>query len=141
VQRYQVATGAASSDPLLALNAVEAASDIHLDVRSVPYQKLSALDSGEPSSAIRLRVETARTVQKERFAALGKAGVMVNGDMGGPPTGGLVRSAEILCLGRGLHSFAGGKNLMRAAVHQMDLSALAYHRVLKLSRTHRETAA
>jgi magnesium chelatase family protein len=28
-----------------------------------------------------------------------------------------------------------GKNLMRAAVKQMDLSARAYHRVLKLSRT------
>ena len=64
------------------LNGVEAASDIHLDVRSVPYQKLSALESGEPSSAIRLRVEAARTVQKDRFTALGKAGVLVNGDMG-----------------------------------------------------------
>jgi magnesium chelatase family protein len=28
-----------------------------------------------------------------------------------------------------------GKNLMRSAVKQMDLSARAYHRVLKLSRT------
>lgn len=28
-----------------------------------------------------------------------------------------------------------GKNLMRAAVQQMNLSARAYHRVLKLSRT------
>ncbi len=53
VQRYQVAAGAASSGPLLDLNVVEAASDIHLDISSVPYQKLSALDSGESSSAIR----------------------------------------------------------------------------------------
>ena len=36
---------------------------------------------------------------------------------------------------------AACKNLMRAAVRQMDLTARAYHRVLKLSRTHRETAA
>lgn len=28
-----------------------------------------------------------------------------------------------------------GKNLMRAAVQQMNLSARAYHRVLKLART------
>jgi hypothetical protein len=55
VQRYQSAAGAASSGPLVDLMALCAryASDIHLDVRSVPYQKLSALESGEPSSAIR----------------------------------------------------------------------------------------
>ena len=55
---------------------------IHLDVRSVPYQKLSSLDSGEASSAIRLRVEAGRAVQAERFRHLGKPGVSVNGDMG-----------------------------------------------------------
>ena len=45
VQRYQKRI----SGPLLDR------IDIHLDVRSVPYQKLSSLDSGEPSSAIRCR--------------------------------------------------------------------------------------
>ena len=48
----------------------------------MPYQLLSALDSGEPSSAIRLQVEDGRAVQEERFTVLGKTGVMVNGDMG-----------------------------------------------------------
>jgi magnesium chelatase family protein len=135
VQRYQVAAGAASSGlgsasgPLLDLNEVEAASDIHLDVRSVPYQKLSALESGEPSSAIRLRVEAARTVQQERFTDLGKAGVIVNGDMGPSEVQSYCALDD------------AGKNLMRAAVRQMDLSARAYHRVIKLSRAHRETAA
>ena len=45
---------------------------IHLGVRRVPFQKLSALESGEPSSTIRLRVEAGRAVQKERFTALDK---------------------------------------------------------------------
>ncbi len=53
---------------------------------------------------------------------LGKAYVLVNGDMG---------PAEVQKF-RDLDE--GGKNLMRAAVKQMDLSA-AYHRVLKLGRT------
>ena len=99
VQRYQSAAGAASSGlgsasgPLLDLNVVEAASDIRLDVRSVPYQKLSALESGEPSSAIRnatvlRRVQAGRAVQAERFRHLGKPGVSVSGDMGGPHVGG-----------------------------------------------------
>ena len=54
VQCYQIAVGAPSSGlggvsgPLLVLNTVEVASDIHLDICSVPYQKVSALENGEP---------------------------------------------------------------------------------------------
>src|SRR5690606_1178524 len=97
--------------------------DIHVDVRRVPFQKLSSLDGGETSAAIRARVEAARAVQAERFKEWGKAHVLVNGDMG---------PAEVQ---RFCQLDEGGKNLMRAAVKQMDLSARAYHRVLKLSRT------
>jgi magnesium chelatase family protein len=72
---------------------------------------------------IRARVEAAREVQAARFAALDKAGILVNGDMG---------PAEV-------QDFCPlddeGVNLMRAAVKQMDLSARAYHRVLKMART------
>ena len=50
--------------------------------RRVPFVKLSRLDGGESSSTIRARVETARAVQAERFTELGKAGMLVNGDMG-----------------------------------------------------------
>ena len=56
--------------------------DIHMSVRRVPFDKLSSLDGGESSAAIRARVETARAVQAERFTGLGKAGMLVNGDMG-----------------------------------------------------------
>ena len=58
------------------------ASDIHLDVRSVPYQKLSSPDSGEPSSAIRKATPLHR-VQAALFRHLGKPSMSLNGDMGG----------------------------------------------------------
>ena len=43
--------------------------------------------------------------------------------------------AVLMRAGRGLNCSSGAKNLMRTAVRQMDLTARAYHRVLKLSRT------
>ena len=97
--------------------------DIHLEMVSVPFQKLASLEAGEPSSAIRARVETARKVQEARFRKWGKPGVMVNGDMG---------PAEVqqFC-----DIDAAGRNLMRAAMQQMNLSARAYHRILNLGRT------
>ncbi len=42
--------------------------DIHLDVPRVPYEKLSDSRAGEPSAAVRARVEAARAVQAARFA-------------------------------------------------------------------------
>lgn len=97
--------------------------DIHLEVQRVPFEKLSALEAGESSDTIRQRVEAARRLQANRFAGWQKADVLVNGDMG---------PAEVqqFC-----HVDDAGKQLLRAAVHQMNLSARAYHRVLKLSRT------
>lgn len=97
--------------------------DIHVDVRRVPFQKLASLEGGESSAAIRERVEAARQVQAERFQAWGKEHVLVNGDMGPAEVQKFCRIDE------------AGKNLMRSAVRQMDLTARAYHRVLKLSRT------
>ena len=97
--------------------------DIHVDVRRVSFDKLATLDGGETSALIRARVEAARVVQAARFASLDKEGVLVNADMG---------PAEV-------QDFCPlddeGVNLMRAAVKQMDLSARAYHRVLKMART------
>ncbi len=72
VQRYQKRISGPLMDRI----------DIHLNVRRVPFEKLASLDGGEPSSAIRARVEAARAMQAERFAPLGKPNVLVNGDMG-----------------------------------------------------------
>ncbi len=97
--------------------------DIHLEVQRVPYQKLTAMEGGETSASIRARIEAARQRQHARFAKLDKPGMIANGDMGPAEVQTYCKLDPV------------GSNLMRAAVRQMDLSARAYHRVLKLART------
>jgi len=97
--------------------------DIHIQVPRVEYEKLSDKRTGEPSAVIRERVEAARLVQRERFSQDGSAGILCNADM---------RPAEI----RKFCSLDDpGKALMKSAMSQMNLTARAYHRILKLSRT------
>ncbi len=79
-QRYQKRI----SGPLIDLNTVEAASDTHVDVKRVPYQKLTSMEGGETSASIRSRIETARTLQLKRFAGQDKPDMIANGDMGIP---------------------------------------------------------
>ena len=98
--------------------------DIHIEVPRVEYQKLADTRLGEPSSAIRQRVEAAREIQRNRFAALEDAGkILSNADM---------RPADIrrFCV-----LDADSQQLIRSAMSQLQLSARAYHRVLKLART------
>jgi magnesium chelatase family protein len=95
--------------------------DIHISVPRVEYDKLSDKRVGEPSHVVRERVERARDRQRARFKAV--EGVSSNADM---------RPAEVrqYCA-----LDATGTSLMKAAMSQMQLSARAYHRVLKLART------
>jgi magnesium chelatase family protein len=94
--------------------------DIHLDVPRVPYEKLSDDRTGEPSAAVRARVEAARAVQAARFAGTPTA---TNAEM----SPAQVRAHCALDV--------AGEGLMRAAMRQLHLSARGYHRVLKLART------
>jgi magnesium chelatase family protein len=103
--------------------------DIHIEVPRVPFQKLSDDRRGEPSAAIRGRVEAARARQTARFAAAVGADsrpplpLTTNADMG--PTE--VRdhcAVDEAC-----------RQLLGTAMRQMHLSARAYHRILKLART------
>jgi magnesium chelatase family protein len=95
--------------------------DIHMDVPRVEYEKLSDKRLGEPSAAIRERVEAARERQRQRFEGYG--GLLSNADMG---------PAEV-------REFCAvddaGASLLRAAMRQLHMSARAYHRILKLART------
>ncbi len=113
VQRYQKRISGPLMDRI----------DIHLDIQRVPYQKLAGLEGGETSAVIRQRVEIARTIQATRFADVSKANLLINADMGPAEVQQFCQLDE------------AGKHLMRAAMQQMNLSARAYHRVLKLSRT------
>lgn len=94
--------------------------DIHIEVPRVDYDKLTDDRRGESSSQIRSRVETARQRQLDRFKG---TTILANADMG-------VKEVQT-------HTQldAQGTALMRSAMQQMQLSARAYHRVLKLSRT------
>ncbi len=95
--------------------------DIHVEVPRVDYEKLSSDRMGDPSAKIRERVQAARERQRARFA--GYSGIQCNGDMGP----GEVRKFCVID--------DAGRNLLRAAMQQMQMSARAYHRILKLSRT------
>ena len=95
--------------------------DIHIEVPRVDYQKLSSERLGESSAEIRQRVEKSRQVQRERFAD--SSGIACNADM---------RLAEVR---KFCKLDETSESLMRSAMNQMNLSARAYHRILKLART------
>jgi magnesium chelatase family protein len=94
--------------------------DIHVEVPRVPFEKLSSQRTGEPSAKVRERIEAARTIQRERFKG---TTLQTNADMG---------PAEIRHFCPVDETSA---NLLKAAMQQMQLSARAYHRILKLART------
>jgi magnesium chelatase family protein len=112
--------------------------DIHVEVPRVPFQKLSDERRGESSATIRARVEAARNRQTARFApgtaaTGGKSGARTsarpvvslacNADMGPTHVRDFCPVEET------------GRQLLAAAMRQMNLSARAYHRILKLART------
>lgn len=94
--------------------------DLHVEVPRVDYEKLTSDRLGEASAEIRARVEDAVALQKHRYEG---TGLFKNSDL--DPGG--IRKYCILD--------QEGKNLVRRAMSQMQLTARAFHRVLKLART------
>jgi magnesium chelatase family protein len=101
--------------------------DLHIEVPAVPYRELSVERSGEPSAAMRERVNRARQIQLERFA--GRPGVFANAHMGPRDLRQYCRVSE------------AAEALLRTAIQRLGLSARAYHRVLKIARTVADLAA
>jgi len=97
--------------------------DIHIEVPRVDYEKLSGDRVGETSEAIRARVQAARDIQQKCFSTNGSSDIICNADM---------RMGEIRQFCKLQDE---GQHLMRAAMTQLNLSARAYHRILKLART------
>lgn len=95
--------------------------DIHVQVPRVKYEKLTDDSVGESSISVRERVMLARERQAHRFAHL--PNIETNADMG--PT----EVRQFCPLDNAGHQLIG------AAMRQLQLSARAYHRVLKLART------
>ncbi|MBN1201232.1 MAG: YifB family Mg chelatase-like AAA ATPase [Anaerolineae bacterium] len=95
--------------------------DIHIEVPRVDYDKLTDERRGEPSASVRERVQAARERQRHRFRD--ERRLQSNADMG---AGDIRRFCQ---------PDPTGKQLLNTTLRQMQLSARAYHRILKLSRT------
>lgn len=95
--------------------------DIHIEVPRIEYQKLAGNEQLETSAQIRERVERARAVQRQRFAA--HPHTVSNADM---------KPSEIR---KACPLDADGEKLMKMATERYKLSARAFHRLLKLART------
>ncbi|MFA7421734.1 MAG: YifB family Mg chelatase-like AAA ATPase [Melioribacteraceae bacterium] len=95
--------------------------DIHIEVPAVKFNDLASKSSGEKSTEIRKRVVAARDIQQSRFTNLKH--VFKNADM---------TSKEI-------KSFCqldrASEDLLKMAMNRLGLSARAYDRILKVSRT------
>jgi magnesium chelatase family protein len=94
--------------------------DIHIDVPAVKFKELASDAPGEPSDAIRERVERARRVQLERFHS---EKIFCNAQM----TPRLIRKYCVID--------SASKGLLENAITRLGLSARAYDRILKVSRT------
>ena len=95
--------------------------DIHLEVIPVPFNRLSEKKTGEKSSEIRQRVIQARKIQENRFENV--EGVYSNAQMGSKK----IREHCVLN--------DAGMQLIKTAMEKLGLSARAYDRILKVSRT------
>ncbi len=95
--------------------------DIHIEVAPVTFDELSGKRNAESSSAIRTRVTAARVLQGKRFRQ--HSNIHSNAQM----------SSKLL------HDHCPvdntGRLLLKNAMHKLGLSARAYDRILKLSRT------
>jgi len=95
--------------------------DMHIEVPPVKYQELAEDTGGEPSLAIRTRVQKARDIQRERFKKV--KSVYCNAHM-------QAKHIRKCCV---LEKEAA--NLLKDAIERLGLSARAYDRILKVSRT------
>ncbi|MBI2731722.1 MAG: YifB family Mg chelatase-like AAA ATPase [Sphingobacteriales bacterium] len=95
--------------------------DLHVEVTPVPFSELSRQQSSEKSESIRERVIKAREIQAERYKD--SPGVYNNAQMSS-------KQLKEICV-----ISTVGQNLLKAAMDKLNLSARAYDRILKVSRT------
>ncbi|CAM1339198.1 putative ATP-dependent protease, Mg chelatase-related protein [Tenacibaculum aestuarii] len=95
--------------------------DIHIEVTPVPFEKLSEERKGESSVDIRNRVTKARELQTERFKNFDN--IHYNAQMN-------VKQIRQFC-----KISEESKQLLKIAMEKLNLSARAYDRILKVSRT------
>jgi magnesium chelatase family protein len=94
--------------------------DLQVEVPAVKYRDLASNLTGEPSGGIRERVQKARHIQQQRFA---KTNIYCNANMESRHLREFCKVQE------------DAQELLRVAITQLGLSARAYDRILKVSRT------
>jgi magnesium chelatase family protein len=95
--------------------------DLHVEVTPVPFSELSSIKPMEYSKDIRERVMVARETQAERYKD--SPGVYCNAQMSS-------KMLKEICVINTV-----GANLLKTAMEKLNLSARAYDRILKVSRT------
>lgn len=90
--------------------------DIQIEVPSVPEAELTRQSTGVSTASMRQRVEAAHALQLLRQ---GKSNALLG-----------VREIEVIC-----RPDSAGESLLRQAINRLNLSARAYHRVLKVARS------
>lgn len=110
VQRYR----ARISGPLLDR------IDLHIEVPALRYREMAEATDGETSAVVRERVKEARAIQQERFK---KTRIYANAHMA-------QKHLKRYCA-----LDQGGRRLLEMAMERLGLSARAYDRILKVSRT------
>ena len=95
--------------------------DLHVEVIPVNFNELISEVKSEKSQHIRERVMKARDIQQERFREI--EGLHSNAQMGGKEVQEICQISD------------AGRNLLKRAMEKLNLSARAYDRILKVSRT------
>jgi magnesium chelatase family protein len=95
--------------------------DIHVEVPALGYDELAQKTHGEDSASLRAKVVAARKIQTDRFAAETK--IFCNAHM------------ESKHIRKFCELEENSQTLLKTAIERLGLSARAYDRILKVSRT------
>lgn len=96
--------------------------DLHVDVSPVEFDKLAQKENSESSEDIALRVQKARDIQSKRFEGLAQK-ISSNAEMSPDD---IKKFCELS---------PESENLLKQAMKQFQLSARAYHRIIKVARS------
>jgi magnesium chelatase family protein len=94
--------------------------DLHVEVPAIRYEEMAAPRGGDTSETLRKRVTSCREVQRQRYLG---SGIFCNAHMLPSQMEEFVNATE------------PGRKLLESAIDRLGLSARAYDRVLRVSRT------
>jgi magnesium chelatase family protein len=95
--------------------------DIHVEVPAIAYEQLAQLEKGEPSIGIRERVLSARRIQQKRYSR--QSDTHCNANMRSKTLHQVCRMEP------------DAEQILRTSMSDLNFSARAYDRILKVART------